>query len=141
MRREEVMIPMERMTNMRVMTQTSQAPEVPEWVGTGKFYKPQALNRKAMVNMFKKFCDLNDRDANAIVVYFGIYSKGCLAEFLHEHWKDTFIKWQRQHPKRDSPEWAMVLSPPSRTAYIVLHGHATTGATSHDQSVSSASRT
>jgi hypothetical protein len=45
-----------------------------------------------MVKMFKNFCDLPNRDSNAIVVYFGIYSKGFLAEFLHEHWKDTFIQ-------------------------------------------------
>ena len=41
-----------------------------------------------MVKMFKRFCDLTATDANAIVVYFGVYSKARLAEFLHEYWKD-----------------------------------------------------
>ena len=51
----------------------------------GKFYKAQTLNKKEMVKRFKRFCDLTDRDASAIVVYFGVYSKACLAKFLHEH--------------------------------------------------------
>jgi len=74
-------------------------PEDPER-GTGKFYKAQTPNGKEMVKMFKKLCDLNDRDVNVIVVYFGIYSEGRLAEFLHK-WKDTFIQWQKHHPNQD----------------------------------------
>jgi hypothetical protein len=89
-------------------------PEDPEQVGTGKFYKAQTPNGKKMVKMFKRFCDLTDHDANAIVMYFGIYSKACLAEFLHDHWKDTFTQWQERHPNQDGIEWAMVLSPPQQ---------------------------
>jgi hypothetical protein len=57
--------------------------EDPEWAGMGKFYKTQTPNRKEMVKMFKRFCDLTDRDASAIVVYFGVYSEAHLAEFLY----------------------------------------------------------
>ena len=39
----------------------------------GKFYRARAPNGKAMLKMFKKFCDLTNRDANVIVVYFGVY--------------------------------------------------------------------
>ena len=67
-------------------------PEDPENAGTGKFYKAQTPNGKAMVKRFKRFCDLTDCDASAIVVYFGVYSEGRLAEFLHDHWKDTFTQ-------------------------------------------------
>jgi hypothetical protein len=67
-----------------------------------------------MVKMFRRFCDLTDRNASAIVVYFGVYSEGRLAEFLHDHWKDTFTQWQKCHPNRDGTEWAMVLSPPQQ---------------------------
>jgi hypothetical protein len=72
--------------------------EDPENAGTGKFYKAQTPNGKAMVKMFRRFCDLTDRDASAIVVYFGVYSERRLAEFLHDHWKDTFTQWQKRHP-------------------------------------------
>ena len=51
-----------------------------------------------MVKMLRKLCDLNDRDANSIVMYFGIYSEGRIAEFLHGHWKDMFTQWQKHHP-------------------------------------------
>ena len=66
--------------------------------GTGKFYKAQTRNGKAMVKMFRRFYDLTDHNASTIVVYFGVYSKGRLAEFLHDHWKDTFTQWQKCHP-------------------------------------------
>jgi hypothetical protein len=42
--------------------------------------------------MFKRLCDLTDRDASAIVVYFGVYSEARLAEFLHEYWKNSFTQ-------------------------------------------------
>jgi hypothetical protein len=48
------------------------------------------------------------------VDYFGVYSEGRLAEFLHDHWKDTFTQWQKRHPNRDGTERAMVLSPPQQ---------------------------
>ena len=67
-------------------------PEDPKQAGTGKFYNAQTPSGKQMVKMFKRLCDLTDRDANAIVLYFGIYSKAGLAEFLHDHWKDTFTQ-------------------------------------------------
>ena len=50
----------------------------PKQGGTGKFYKAQTQNGKKMVKMFKRCCDLTDRDTNAIVVYFGIYSEASL---------------------------------------------------------------
>lgn len=73
-------------------------------MGMGKFYKAQTPNGKEMVKMFNKFCDLTNRDANTIGVHRGVYCKGHLAEFLHEQWKDTFIQWQKLHPKRDRTE-------------------------------------
>ena len=89
-------------------------PEDPEWVGMGKFYKAQTPNRKQMVKMFRRYCDLTDHDTNAIIMYFGVYSKARLAEFLHGHWKDTFTQWQKRNPNRDGTEWAIVLSPPQQ---------------------------
>jgi len=89
-------------------------PEDPENVGTGKFYKALTPNGKVMVKMFTKFSDLTDHNASTIVVYFGIYSEGRLAEFLHDHRKDTFTQWQKPHPNREGTEWAMVLSPPQQ---------------------------
>jgi hypothetical protein len=83
----------------------------PRMWGLAKIYKAQTPNGKAMVKMFRRFCDLTDRDASAIVVYFGVYSESRLAEFLHDHWKDTFTQWQKRHPNQDGTERAMVLSP------------------------------
>jgi hypothetical protein len=88
-------------------------------MGMGKFYKAMTLNRKKMVMMFKRFCDLTDHDANAIVMYFGINSKAHLTEFLHDQWKDTFTQWQKRRPNQDSTEWVMVLSPPSARLYMM----------------------
>jgi hypothetical protein len=116
-------------------------PEDPEQAGMGKFYKAQTPNGKNMVKMFKTFCDHTDRDANTIVMYFGIYSKASLAEFLHDHWKVTFTQWQKRHPNQDSTERAMVLSPLSKTANDVPHGPVDTGAMSHGLPSSSLSRT
>ena len=73
-------------------------PDDPERVGTSKYYKPQTPNGKTMVKMFHHFCDLAQRDANAIVIYFGIYSVARLATFQEDHWKDTFTQWQKRHP-------------------------------------------
>ena len=56
-------------------------PEDPDNAGTGKFYKPQTPNGKAMAKMFCRFCDLAEQDACAIVVYFGVYSVPRLAAF------------------------------------------------------------
>jgi len=78
--------------------QSDSQPEDPVNAGTGKFYKAQTRNGKAMVKMFRRFYDLTDHNASTIVVYFGVYSKGRLAEFLHDHWKDTFTQWQKCHP-------------------------------------------
>jgi hypothetical protein len=83
-------------------------PEDTDNAGTGKFYKPQTPNGKAMAKMFRRFCDLAERDANAIVVYFGVYSEGHLADFLHTHWKDTFTQGQKRHPNQDGTEQVMV---------------------------------
>jgi len=95
-------------------TESKAQSEDPENAGTGKFYMAQTPNGKAMVKMFKRFCDPPDQDASAIVVYFGVYSEGCLAEFLHDHWKDNFTQWQKHHPNRDGTERAMVFSPPQQ---------------------------
>jgi hypothetical protein len=53
---------------------------------------------KAMAKMFCRFCNLTEQDANAIVVYFGVYSVAYLAKFQQDHWKDTFAQWQKRHP-------------------------------------------
>jgi hypothetical protein len=89
-------------------------PEDPDNAGTGKFYKPQTPNGKAMAKMFHRFCDLTKRDANAIVVYFGVYSVARLATFQQDHWKDTFTQWQKCHPNQDCTEHAMVLPLPQQ---------------------------
>jgi len=79
-------------------------PEDPDNVGTDKFYKPQTPRGKAMAKVFCRFCDLAEQDADAIVVYFGVYSVARLAAFQQDHWKDTFAQWQKRHPNRDSTE-------------------------------------
>ena len=89
-------------------------PEDPDNAGTGKFYSPQTSRGKNMAKMFRRFCDLPKRDANAIVVYFGVYSAARLAAFQQDHWKDTFAQWQKRHPNRDGTERAMVLPPPQQ---------------------------
>ena len=76
-----------------------------------------------MAKMFRRFCDLPKHDANAIVVYFGVYSVARLAAFQQDHWKDTFAQWQKRHPNRDGTERAMVLPPPQ---LVVLRGLAAT---------------
>jgi hypothetical protein len=65
-----------------------------------------------MAKMFTHFYILLQRDANAIVVYFGVSSQSKLADFQHKHWNDTFTHWQKCHLNRDGTEHAMVLSPP-----------------------------
>jgi hypothetical protein len=67
-----------------------------------------------MAKMFRHFCDLARQDANAIVVYFGVYSIACLDAFLQDHWKDTFAQWQKRHLNQDGTERARVLSPPQQ---------------------------
>jgi hypothetical protein len=62
----------------------------PKWAGMGEFYTAQTPNGRQLVKMFRRFGGLTEHDANVIVVYFGIYSKALFAEFLHDHWKDTF---------------------------------------------------
>jgi hypothetical protein len=57
----------------------AELPEDPNNAGMGKFYKPQTPHGKAIVKMFHHFCDIAKRDANAIVVYFGVYSVAHLA--------------------------------------------------------------
>ena len=88
--------------------------EDPEDAGTLKYYTPQTPNGKIMAKMFRRFCDLPKKDANAIVVYFGVCTVKRLAAFQQDHWKDTFIQWQKRHPNRDGTERAMVLSPPQQ---------------------------
>ena len=48
-----------------------------------------------MAKMLSSFCRLSTSSANAIVVYFGMSMMGKLADFWEEHWKDTFVKWQK----------------------------------------------
>ena len=60
-------------------------PENSDNAGAGKFYKPQTPREKAMAKMFRRFCDLTKQDANAIVVYFGVYSVAHLAVFQQHH--------------------------------------------------------
>ena len=79
-------------------------PKDPKEARMGKFYKTQTQNMNQMVKMFKRFCDLTDCDANTIVMYFGVYSEACLAEFLHDHWKNTFTQWQKRLPTIDGTE-------------------------------------
>ena len=82
----------------------NEQPKDPDNTGMGKFYKPQTLHCKAMAKMFCHFCDLAERDANAIVVYFGIYSIACLGAFHQDHWKDTFAQWQKRLLNREGTE-------------------------------------
>jgi hypothetical protein len=107
-------------------------PKDPEWAGTGMFYKTQTPNWKHMVKMFRRFCDLTVGDANTIVVYFIVYSKARLAEFLYEHWKDTIETVL-------SGRWSY--HPLSKTVYIVPRGHVAIGATYHGLPSSSLLRT
>jgi hypothetical protein len=88
--------------------------EDPENAGTRKYYTPQTPSGKIMARMFRRFCDLPKKDAHAIVVYFGVCSVKRLAAFQQDHWKDTFVQWQKRHPNRDGSERAMVLSPPQQ---------------------------
>ena len=80
----------------------------------GRTYTPRTEGGKAMAKMLRKFCRLTKADANAIVVYFGVYSENRLAEFQEAHWKDTFAQWQKRHTCPDGTERAMVLSPPQQ---------------------------
>jgi hypothetical protein len=73
-------------------------PEDPDKAGMGKFYAPQTPRGKSMVKMFHRFCDLPKRDANTIIVYFGMYSVARLAAFPQDHWKDAIAQWQKRHP-------------------------------------------
>lgn len=85
-------------------------PKDPEQVGMGKFYKSQTPNGKAMVKMFKKLCNFPYLVTN-IVVYFGVFIKGFLAEFLCTLWKDMFTQWQNCHPTGNGIEQRISLSP------------------------------
>jgi hypothetical protein len=64
--------------------------------------------------MFRRFGDLAEQDANAIVVYLGIYSIARLGAFHQDHWKDTFAQSQKRHPNRDGTELVMVLLVPQQ---------------------------
>jgi len=75
---------------------------------------PQTPNGKAMAKMFRLFCNLAEQDANAIVVYYDVYSVACLAAFHQDHWKDTFSQWQKHHLNQDHSERAMILPPPQQ---------------------------
>ena len=88
--------------------------EDPENAGTLKYFTPQTPNGKIMAKMFRRFCDLPKKDANAIVVYFGVCTVKRLATLQEDHWKDTFVQWQKRHPNRDGTERAMVLSLPQQ---------------------------
>ena len=61
----------------------------------GKEYTPRTTKGREMAQMFRDFCGLPRSHANAIVVYFGVYTMDILAEFREEHWKDTFTNWQK----------------------------------------------
>jgi hypothetical protein len=64
--------------------------------------------------MFCRFFNLPKRDANAIVVYFGVYSIVCIAAFGQDRWKDIFAQWQKRHPNCEGTEQVMVLPPPQQ---------------------------
>jgi hypothetical protein len=83
----------------------------PENAGTHKYYKPQTPNGKIMAKMFCQFCDLPMKEANAIVVYFGVCTIKHLAAFKQDHWKENFVQWQKRHPNRDGMYQVMDLSP------------------------------
>ena len=75
---------------------------------------PRTEGGKAMAKMLWKFCRLTKADANAIIVYFRVYSENRLAEFQEAHWKDTFTQWQKRHTCPDGTERAMVLLLPQQ---------------------------
>ena len=62
-----------------------------------------------MAEIFVHFCNLLQRNANAIVVYFGVLSKKKCANFQHDHLTDTFTQWQKHHPSRNGTEGVLVL--------------------------------
>ena len=47
---------------------------------------PRTEGGKAMAKMLRKFCLLTKANANAIVVYFDVYSENKLAKFQEAHW-------------------------------------------------------
>jgi hypothetical protein len=98
-------------------------PEDPDNVGTGKFYAPQTPRGKSTVKMFRWFCDLPKQDANAIVVYFGMYSVARLAAFQQDLWKDTFAH-ATQIEMVQSVRWSC--RRPSMIIFVVLRGFAAT---------------
>lgn len=78
---------------------------------TGKDYTPKTTKGKEMANMLVSFCHLSKSSTNSIMVYVGVSTMDKLAEFCAEHWKDTFIQWQKCHTCPDGTESAIVLSP------------------------------
>ena len=96
------------------MDEDEEPEEDPSTGQHGKEYRPKTDTGKAMAKMFVRFCQLSRANARAIVVFFGVSSSNKLADFLEEHWKDTFAQWQKRHPCPDGTERAMVLSPPQQ---------------------------
>ena len=74
----------------------------------GKTYTPRTEGGKAVAKMLRRFCRLAKADANAIIVYFGVYSENRPVEFQEAHWKDTFAQWKKWHTCPDGTERAMV---------------------------------
>ncbi len=77
---------------------------------TGKEYVPKTKKGKEIARMFMNFCRLSKSSANTIVVYFGVSTMDKLADFPEEHWKDTFVQWQKHHICPNGLERALVLS-------------------------------
>ena len=80
----------------------------------GKAYVPKTEKGKEMARMLVSFCCLSKSSANTIVVYFGVSTMDTLADFCEEHWKDTFIQWQKHHTCPDGLERVLVLSQPQQ---------------------------
>ena len=81
---------------------------------TRKEYTPKTKKAKEMARMLISFCRLSKSSANTIVVYFGVSTMDKLADFHKEHWKDTFVQWQKCHTCPNGSEQALVLSPPQQ---------------------------
>ena len=81
---------------------------------TGKEYVSKTKEGKEMARMLVSFCHLSKSSANTIVVYFGVSTMDKLADFREEHWKDTFVQWQKCHTCPDGLEQVLVLSPPQQ---------------------------
>ena len=73
---------------------------------TKKEYTPKTKKGKAMARMLVSFCCLSKSSAKTIVVYFGMSTMDKLADFHEDHWKDTFVQWQKCYTCSDGSEQA-----------------------------------